>query len=214
MKTLIREGKSTQTIISEFMKENNYSLDDFKFEVIEKGSAGFLHLFGSKPTKIQFTILDTNDFVRDYVTSFLNHMKIDFGDIKIEERGKSSLFINIMEVKDAGFLIGKGANFINSVQLLLSQMINKKAKRAIKISLDVDGYREKKKEALLRKVKAISESVKKKKKSITLEPMNAANRRHIHQFLEKEKSIKIITVGDGEFKRIVLLPVKDSQKKA
>lgn len=214
MKTLIREGKSTQAIIADFMKENNYSLDDFKFEVVEKGSAGFLNLFGNKLTKIQFIIPDIIDAVRNYVDDFLTYMKIDFEDIKINEKTKTFFSINIIGVKDAGFLIGKGANFIDSVQLLLSQMINKKAKRAIQISLDVDGYREKKRDALLRKVKAISESVKKKQKSITLEPMNAANRRHVHKFLDKDKSIKTITVGDGEFKRIVLLPEKTNRKKA
>lgn len=214
METLIKEGKSTQTIIAEFMKENNYSLDDFKFEVIEKGAGGFLNIFGSKPTKIQFIVPDITDVIRDYVNNFLTYMKIEFSDIKIHERTKTSFSINIVGVKDAGFLIGKGAGFIDSVQLLLSQMINKKAKRAIQISLDVDSYRTKKKEALLRKVKAIAETVKTKQKSITLEPMNSANRRQIHQFLEKEKSIKTITVGDGEFKRIVLLPIKANKKKA
>ena len=54
MKETLVTGKSTSKIISEFMRENGLELNDFKFEVVEEGSSGFLGLFGSKPTTIKF----------------------------------------------------------------------------------------------------------------------------------------------------------------
>ena len=215
MKSIIREGKSTQAIISDFMQEFNLnSLDQFKFNVIEKGSNGFLNLFGSKPTKIEFIIPDTDDFIRETVNKILENIRIDYDDIQIEEKQNNTFYINISGVKDPGFLIGKSAQFIDSIQLIANQIINKHYKKTYHITLDVDGYRQKRKDALLNKVKAIAETVKKKEKSITMEPMNAANRRIVHKYLEKEKDIKSITVGEGAFKRIVLMPLKKKRKTA
>jgi len=54
MKETLITGKSTSKIISEFMRKNGLELNDFKFEVVEEGSAGFMGLFGSKPTTIKF----------------------------------------------------------------------------------------------------------------------------------------------------------------
>jgi spoIIIJ-associated protein len=212
MKSIIKEGKSTQSIISEFMKEYNLTLDDFKFNVIEKGSNGFLNLFGSKPTKIEFIIPETKDIVHKIIEDFLSYVPIKYDIIKVEEKSNGTFYINIIGVDDAGFLIGKAAQFIDSMQLLISQMLNKQLKKTYHITLDVDGYRQKRKDALISKVKAIVDAVKKKEKSITMEPMNAANRRIVHKYLEKEKDIKSITVGDGAFKRIVLMPSKKVRK--
>jgi len=54
MKETLVTGKSTSKIISDFMKKNGLELNDFKFEVVEEGSSGFMGLFGSKPTTIKF----------------------------------------------------------------------------------------------------------------------------------------------------------------
>ncbi len=212
MKSIIREGKSTQSIISDFMKEFNLSLEEFKFNVIEKGSNGFFNLFATKPTKIEFIIPEPIDIINQLVKDFLNKMNIRYDDINTEEKQNKAVYINIIGVEDPGFLIGKAAQFIDAMQLLINQMVNRKLKSTYHITLDVDGYRQKRKDALLNKVKAIAEAVKKKEKSITMEPMNAANRRIVHKFLEKEKTIKSITVGEGAFKRIVLMPIKKKKR--
>jgi len=101
MKSIIKEGKSTQSIISEFMKEYNLTLDDFKFNVIEKGSNGFLNLFGSKPTKIEFIIPETKDIVHKIIEDFLSYVPIKYDIIKVEEKSNGTFYINIIGVDDA-----------------------------------------------------------------------------------------------------------------
>jgi len=210
MKIIERKGKSTSAIIASFMKEFDLQLEDFKFEVTERGTSGFLNLFGSKPIKIQFTVLDISDEIRTIIKNILNLMSIDYQEIEIQE--KNEIYsINIRKTNDAGLLIGKSAKLLDSLQYLINQMISKKRKKQIKLILDVEGYRERKKRALINKAKDIIQKVIKSQRSITIEPLSGADRKIIHKLVEPEKNLRTMTIGDGEYKRIVILP-KDKLK--
>ena len=213
MKTIVKTGKSTSAIIAEFMQENDVNMENFKFEVLEEGSKGFLNLFGSKPTKIKFSLPDVEEKIKEYTETVLKLMQISYGEVNIQTLAKDTYKIDINKVDEAGFLIGKEGKLLNSVQHLLNQMINKYEKRAIKLKFDVDNYRDRRKNALLDKVKSIAEKVKKHGKSITLEPLHSYHRRLVHQFIEKDKQVRTITIGDGHMKRIVIMPMKKKNKR-
>ena len=212
MRELVKEGKSTSAIINEFMKEFNLKLDDFKFEVIEEGSGGFLKLFGSKPTKIKFFLTDVSEKIKEFTEGILGRMNVEFESIQVNlEDGHYN--VHIGGSKDPGFIIGKEGKLLDSLQHLLNQMINKAEKKKFRIRLDVDGYRKRREDALIEKVRSISSKVKQRGKSITMEPLHAANRRIVHQFIEKDKSLHTMTIGEGEIKRVVILPANRSMDK-
>ncbi len=204
MKIIEREGKTTSKVIEKFMKEFNLTLNDFKFEVLEKGSTSFLNLFGSTAAKIRFTFSDSNQHLLNFTRELLNKMGFVFGDVEIETTGKT-YNIEIKNAAETGHIIGKDAKLLDSLQYLLNQMVNKTPNSDYRVNLDVDGYRERRKEALVKKINSITAKVKKREKSITLEPMHSANRRIVHQLVEKEPTLKTMTVGKGEFKRVVIM---------
>lgn len=205
MREIIKEGKSTSAIISEFMNEFNLKLDDFKFEVIEQGSHKFLNLFGSKPTKIKFFMPDVSEKIKEFINGILSKMNVEYSSVKVNfENNIYSVTVN--GAKDPGFIIGKEAKLLDSLQHLLNQMINKSEKKQLKVHVDVDGYRQRRKEALIEKVRNMAEQVKRNGKSVTMEPLHAANRRIVHQFIEKDKDLNTMTIGEGDFKRVVILP--------
>ncbi len=205
MRTILREGKSTSSVITAFMNEFNLKLNDFKFEVIEEGSKGFFNLFGSKPTKIQFTMSGISDKIKEFTEGILKGINIKYTRININHKDNIYL-VEIIGAEEPGFIIGKEAKLLDSLQHLISQMISKYEKKQIKIRLDVDGYRKRREEALVEKVRSISDKVKRLGKSITIEPLNAANRRIVHKFIEKDKAVRTMTLGEGDFKRVVILP--------
>ncbi|MCD4797235.1 MAG: Jag N-terminal domain-containing protein [Candidatus Cloacimonetes bacterium] len=209
MRTILREGKSTSSVITSFMNEFNLKLKDFKFEVIEEGSKGFFNIFGSKPTKIQFTMSGisekTTEKINEFTEGILKGIDIKYSRINIDHKDNIYL-VEIIGAEEPGFVIGKEARLLDSLQHLINQMINKYEKKQIKIRIDVDGYRKRREEALIEKVRSISGKVKKVGKSITIEPLNAANRRIVHKFIEKDKSLRTMTLGEGDFKRVVILP--------
>lgn len=209
MRTVIKEGKSTSAVISAFMKESNLKLDEFKFEVIEEGSKGLLRLFGAKPTKVKITLPDVTEKIKEYVEGILQRINAHYKDIKVAF--KDHAYQVDISSEDPGFIIGKDAKMLDSLQHLLNQMINKQEKKQLKLKMDVDGYRQRRQDSLLDKVKDISEKVKEHGRSITMEPLHAANRRLVHQYVEKDKNIRTMTIGDGEFKRVVILPANSTE---
>ncbi|MCF7792867.1 MAG: Jag N-terminal domain-containing protein [Candidatus Cloacimonetes bacterium] len=204
MQSIIKEGKSTSAVIAEFMKEKNVSLDDFKFEVIDEGSKGLFGLIGTKPTKIKFLLPDVSEKIKEYAEGILKGINGDYSGLEVTFKDRK-YYVDIKS-NDPGFLIGKEARMLDSIQHLLNQMINKQEKKKLRLRVDVDGYRERRKQALLDKVRDIISKVKDRGRSITMEPLHAANRRVVHQFVEKDKELRTMTIGDGEFKRVVILP--------
>ena len=205
MQTVEKQGKSTAIVISDFMKEYKLKLEDFKFEVIEEGSRGILGLFGTKPTKIRFTLPDVTEKIKEFAEGLLSKINANYKSIEVKVIDKVYHVI-VSSTGDPGFIIGKEAKMLDSLQHILNQMINKHEKKQMKLKVDVDGYRKRRKNALLDKVKDIAEKVKTRGKSITMEPLHAANRRIVHQFVEKDKNLRTMTIGDGEYKRVVILP--------
>lgn len=205
MKIIEKKGKSTSKIIADFMAEQQLELDDFKFEVVEEGSSGFLNLFGGKPTKIKFLLPDVEEKIKEFAHGMLIRAGIANADLSVKFND-NTYYVEINNIQNAGFIIGKDGKFLDSFQHLLNQMINKVEKKKLRLKVDVDGYRARRRQALLDKVKSISEKVLERGKSITLEPLSSGNRRLVHQFVEKESKLKTMTVGNGRFKRIVILP--------
>lgn len=206
MKIIEREGKSTSAVINNFMNEFDLNINDFKFEILEEGASNFFRLFKSRPAKVRFILPDSNGAIRDFLEQLLTRLQVNFGEIKIQKNDKEYL-INILNVPDPGFIIGKDARILDSIQHIIGQIINKTEKMHYHVHLDVNDYRERRMNALLEKVNDLAQKVKKKGKSITLEPLTAANRRLVHQFIEKDGELRTMTVGEGDIKRIVILPV-------
>lgn len=203
MKTIERKGKSTSSVISGFMKEFNLQLEDFKFEVVEEGKRGFLGLFSSHPTVIKFTISDVADSISEFMQGLLDHMKIEYEQVSVKE-SKDDYFLEIVGVKEAGFIIGKEARVLDSLQHLVNQMINKQEKKSLRLEVDVDGYRERKNQQLKEKLKVVTDRVKKTGRSYTFEPMNAVRRKIIHKYIEQERELQTMTIGRGDNKRVVI----------
>ncbi len=258
LKEKLVTGKSTSKIISEFMKEHTLELNDFKFEVVEEGSSGFIGLFGSKPTTIKFiydeskaritkSIVkstpknnkkikkkivkktnvekkvnipnsnpeDITKMTKEFAQGILAKMNITSGDVEVTQEN-GIYYVTVNNSKDAGFIIGKEAKMLDSLQHLLNQMVNKAEKKKIQVIIDVDGYRDRRKKALLEKVDSIAKRVKETGRSYTFEPLQASNRKVVHQRIEKDNALRTRTIGDGSRKRVVVLPVNkptDKQSK-
>ncbi|MCF7911348.1 MAG: KH domain-containing protein [Candidatus Cloacimonetes bacterium] len=203
MKTIERTGKSTSAVISGFMKEFNLQLEDFKFEVVDEGKKSLFGLLTSKPTVIKFIMSDISDSISSYTKGILNQMSIDFEKVRVEEKD-NTFYVEIEGVKEAGFLIGKEARILDAIQHLVNQMINKQERKSMHLEMDIDGYRERKNQQLVDKMKVVAERVKKTGRSYTFEPMNATRRKIIHQFVEKDTKLQTMTIGRGESKRVII----------
>lgn len=207
MKIIEMEGKSTDEIISAFKSVYQLTDEQFRYEIVEEASKGFLNLIGNKPAKMKFFLLNYEEELKDLLREFLVHLNISYGDIIIHKE-EDGYHADIEGLEDAGFMIGKEGKFLDSLQFLVNRMINKNDEEDIRVLLDVEGYRCRKAEQFTRKIDFLTQKVLRSHKSITLDPMTPAERRMVHQYIETKPQLRTMTIGEGEMKRVVISPVR------
>jgi|OpeIllAssembly_1097287.scaffolds.fasta_scaffold310422_2 spoIIIJ-associated protein len=115
-----------------------------------------------------------------------------------------------IEIKsdEGGILIGKHGRTLDSLQVLINRMVNKRIKRPIRIILDVGGYKHRRAESLKKMAVRLGENAKKTGKAVTIGAFNAHDRRIIHLSLREDLSLKTESLGEGDWKKIKIIPVK------
>lgn len=107
-----------------------------------------------------------------------------------------------------GILIGRHGRTLDSLQMLINRMINKQLKRPLKVILDIDDYRKRRTETLTRMAVRLGEKAKRGDHAITIGPFNAHDRRIIHIALKEDPSLETESLGEGEIKKISIIPKK------
>jgi len=115
-----------------------------------------------------------------------------------------------LEIKgdQEGILIGKHGRTLESLQLLINRMVNKRLKNAMRVILDIDDYRKRRTDSMAQMAQRLGEKAKKTGHSLTVGPFNAHDRRIIHVTLKGDPSLKTESLGEGELKKVKIIPMK------
>ena len=105
---------------------------------------------------------------------------------------------------DMGVLIGKRGQTLDSLQYLVSLVVNKKSDKYLRVKLDTENYRERRKETLENLAKNIAFKVKRTKRPVSLEPMNPYERRVIHSALQNDRYVTTRSEGEEPFRHVVV----------
>ena len=121
------------------------------------------------------------------------------------EYDEENHFMNIdLSGDEMGVLIGKRGQTLDSLQYLVSLVVNKDAESYIKVKVDTENYRQRRKETLENLAKNIAYKVKRTKRPVSLEPMNPYERRVIHSALQNDKYVTTHSEGEEPFRRVVV----------
>ncbi|MDO4295075.1 MAG: RNA-binding cell elongation regulator Jag/EloR [bacterium] len=196
-------AKTVEDAITKAMVELRTSRERLEIEVLEKGSAGFLGI-GAKPAVIRAKKKESlEDTVRDFLDQMFEAMHLDVKvELNLNEEEKE-LDINLTG-EDMGILIGKRGQTLDSLQYLVSLVANKKREEYLRVKLDTENYRERRKETLETLAKNIAYKVKRTKHPVSLEPMNPYERRIIHSALQNDKYVLTKSEGEEPFRHIVI----------
>ena len=115
-----------------------------------------------------------------------------------------------LEIKgdQEGILIGKHGRTLESLQLLINRMVNKRLENARRVILDIDDYRKRRTDSMAQMAQRLGEKAKKTGHSLTVGPFNAHDRRIIHVTLKEDPSLKTESLGEGELKKVKIIPTK------
>ena len=196
-------AKTVSDAITEACKKFEVTSDKLDYEVIEEGSNGFLGI-GAKPAVIKAAVKYS---IEENAKSFLNDvfaamgMEVVITSVLNEEEKTLDIDLSGDEM---GVLIGKRGQTLDSLQYLVSLVINKGNEDYIRVKVDTENYRQRRKETLENLAKNIAYKVKRTKRPVSLEPMNPYERRIIHSALQSDKYVTTHSEGDEPFRRVVV----------
>lgn len=250
MEYITVSAKTLDDAITEALVQLGVTSDQLDYEVIEKGSAGFLGI-GMKqavikarrkqkepvaeikeeikeesvkehkvqeikvkkqpvhkketelPSVEQVTIDACEKFVHDVL------MAMDMSDVKIHSKVDEEGALSIdMEGSNMGILIGKRGQTLDSLQYLANRVANKMQDGYVRVKLDTEDYRRRRKQTLENLAKNIASKVKRTRRSVSLEPMNPYERRIIHSALQGDPAIATHSEGEEPYRRVVVTLVR------
>lgn len=149
------------------------------------------------------------EIIKNIIIDVLDFFGIDY-DIKVEEDNSLEMLVFNIETLDSSLLIGSGGDNLNALQLIIKMMAMKKIDSGsyVPFSIDVNDYRKRRIAFIKETTNNIADKVELTKKSITLQPMSAFERRIVHmEILNRGGAIVTESVGDGFDRKVVIKPV-------
>lgn len=203
LKKTEKTAKSVDEAKALALAELGISEEDAIIEVLEEGKKGILGI-GAKDAKVSVTAIDGNSAVaKGFLSGIFEAMGLD---VKITAKNDGeSLAVN-MEGERMGLIIGKHGDTLDALQYLTSLVVNHESDERVRVILDTENYREKRREALLSLAERLADKVARTGKKHTLEPMNPYERRIIHSALQSNSEVTTFSVGEEPYRKLVIAP--------
>lgn len=196
-------AKTVDDAITEALVKLGTTSDKIEYEVIEKGSAGFIGI-GRKDAVIKarkkYTV---EDDTREFLTKVFAAMGLEV-EIMIEKPEDSNVVSVELKGNDMGVLIGKRGQTLDSLQYLTNLAVNRNAESFVKVKIDTEDYRKRRRETLENLARNIAYKVKRTKRPVSLEPMNPFERRVIHSTLQNDKFVTTHSEGEEPYRHVVV----------
>ena len=227
-KSVISEGRTTTEAIDNGLKILKVSKDRVDIKVLETEKKSFFSILTPRVVKVELTVKEeivepsiekrniektekvlpseeNLEKARENMEQFLKEFigKISSKITYSVEKNEYGFDVCISG-EDTGVLIGYRGETLNSLQVILNSVANKGIEQKIKILLDIEGYRDKRKKTLEELAQKLSKTVLRTGKSITLEPMQAYERKIIHSVLQNNSKITTYSIGEEPYRKIVI----------
>lgn len=210
-KSLELRSKSQEEAIQKAIEQLNVDkedIEDIKVEVIEEPSKGFLGFIGAKDGLYKITLIEKQieikeiDIAKEFIETMLHNAKVNADVIATQE--DNLIKINI-KGKEATCLIGRRGETLDAVQFLTGLALNKINKDShSRVLVDIENYREKREQSLIRYANKVAREVAKTKKTKKLDYMNPYERRIIHSALQNDKYVITYSEGEEPHRRLVI----------
>lgn len=155
-----------------------------------------------------WTDIEIKNKSEEFLTTIIDEFGIDFNLLTELKDNELLVEIKSKNPSDLGIVIGKHGSTLDSLQYLLSQVINKHKEDFVRVTVDANEYRDKRKRNLEKMAKRSVERLYKFNKPVKLEPMNAADRRIVHMALQHYEDITTHSEGRDPFRRVVITKEK------
>lgn len=220
-KTYIFEGNTTNAAIEKGLKELKVSKNQVEIKVLDENKKSFFSILAPRVVKVEFTLKENQktekreeivvkkediekqiQVIKKFLDEFIEKLPTQGISYDIKEENNA---IRIdMKGEELNYLIGYRAESMYALQNIINAVSNRNVHRGLRIILDIDGYREKRENVLNNLAEKLAKTVIRTGKSVTLEPMNAYERKIIHTKLQKNEKVDTHSVGREPYRKIVI----------
>ena len=226
--TIIAEGKTTTEAIEKGLKQLNTTKENVNIKIIkDEEKKSFFNILAPRVVKVEITlkenkkeekikekkeiILTEENYknaeknIKEFLEEFIKNLK---EELTYNIENKNNTVEVTIEGKNAGFLIGYRGETLYAFQTILQSIANKGIENRIILRLDIENYKSKREKTLQDLAIRTAKTVMRTGKAITLEPMQAYERKIIHSALQDNKKISTDSVGEEPRRRIVISLIK------
>jgi spoIIIJ-associated protein len=202
MTKLIATGKTIEAAVKAGLSQLQTTEDRVKIEVLEQPAKGLFGFIGVKEAKVELELL--TDAV-EQAALFLKDLFISMNmDAKVTQTKDREGIHFDLQGPELGILIGKRGQTLDALQYLVNIVANRHSDTFLRISLDAENFRERRKKTLEELANKLATRVIRSQKEVVLEPMNAHERKIIHSELQDHPTVKTFSKGDEPNRRIVI----------
>jgi spoIIIJ-associated protein len=233
MASLEIEGRSVDEAIEAACSQLMVPKERLEIEVLNTGSTGIFGIVGSKKARIRATVKEEpvafspEPETQDHLEPETVTVPLSDDELIVEaktltqdilalmgleatvsiQKEKETVHIKI-EGEKSGLLIGRRGQTLDALQYIITRILNRKGLDKIKVVMDSGDYRIRRKQYLEELALKMAEKSKLTGKPVVISPLNAHDRRIVHLILEKDKTLKTVSRGEGQLKKMVISTVK------
>lgn len=224
MDTFEFEGKTYEEAIKKASLALEVEEKDLDIEVKEVDTKGILGLLGTKKIRIIVNIKKNNDetissgseetpedFGKQFLYDFGKYIGMDFQIMVTDVSEKIDRMLFLIQCDNGDVLVGKDGEILESLQYILRLAVAKKFKQNLKILIDINGYRERRKKSLTIMAKRLADKVRRTGRKMKTDPLNPYERRIIHTLFKHNKNVTTKSEGEGHIKKIIISPTGNVQ---
>lgn len=205
MKVITVFGKTEEEAIQSGLAQLGVSQDRVRVNVLEPAVKGLFGLIGAKDAKVELTLIpDPVEEARQLLHDVTDAMNLQA--VIAEGRDGDGNVVFKLSGADMGMVIGRRGQTLDALQYLLNVVANRHSKEHIRIVLDAEDFRERRKKTLERLADRLAGKVIKTHREVLLEPMSPQERRIIHSYLSDHPNVKTYSKGEEPNRRIVIAP--------
>lgn len=224
-KTIIAEGKTTNEAIENGLKQLNTTKSKVEIKVLEnEDKRSFFSILAPRVVKVEITLKDDKvekkdlkpkkeieltdkeqEMAKENLEKFLNEFikQMPENTVYTIETTKTGLNVSLNN-ENLGFLIGYRGETLYSLQNILSVIAGKGIENKVRVILDIENYKAKREKTLEELANKVAKTVIKTRKSVTLEPMQAYERKIIHSTLQANSKVETSSIGEEPYRKIVV----------
>ena len=213
MEERVMTARTVEEAIELALKELDVDRDEAEVEILSRGKAGFLGI-GAELARVKVTKISEGRTAASLAVETISRI-LQAAGVNVSRTLRSAHDPDAggpvidLEGEDSGLLIGRRGQTLAALQFLVNMIVRKEFGEGVRVVLDVEHYRQRRESSLREMATKVASRVVQTSRSVTLEPMNAADRRIVHTTLTDYSGVGTESSGMGEDRKVTISPISD-----